>query len=979
MKNQTQFRFVFLLSLVAYVSCLPPANGIEINVTYSGVGNPNTELRPANDPTGSRLVDIVGMAADYWETVIGDSGTFDINIEWNDRPLSNLGTAYGSVSGSNRAISFNGNQPWFLDDAGAGALDNSEFNLGFLDDRQRLYQDTAPADQAAWFRGTVPGSLERAAVGNTNFSNPDASDFDLFTVALHEIAHHLSAAGAGAGDGFWDFDPSLIGGNAVGVTVATGDDGPDTAHIALPDTILFPTIANGQRRLPSVADVLAVAGARGWTDIDLPRKDFIGGTSWHTSGNWIGNRIPGSSDDVYLRNTDALTTVDLTAIARAQNLHLGERTWLRTGDNGLTVGPTSGGILLIDGADSDTTLFVESGGSVQAGDVMIRNRGTLEMEGGTLSVLSGDILNADTNSQIRGYGQVGLFGGNRIINRGVIAADGGTLTFLGGNQSDAFDLRDPNGVILAEDGDIEFLAGGTSVGLNGLQGTMFIVDRRVTFAELFALETTGTIQVGGTGTSRLVAPQATLSGQVNVLPGADFEFDGALRTNAATDFFLQDAASKMTVNGTSELVLGTIRGEGTFAPNGDFNVPFVAGITNNPTISTRVFDWDGPGGDVTTTVTSGNRLTIASEQLDVVASNGHDGTINIESEARVDILTAPLRVDNRLFMGVLSELRINDALEIAPGARLDGERLVSISGTSGGPTHRVWNRGEMWFGGSIDVATELQNDGSFDLFRLDAGTVSLDGDYVQSTTGSIIFDLIDTSLDQVDRLGVTGLADLAGGLEIFPGSVSAGDEVTLISAASGIFGSFDSVNVVALAPGLDWSIDYLANEVVFRLFNDSTLIDFNGDGSLDCVDIDQLTAEIAAGTNGASFDLTADGVVNIADLDVWLSDAAIANGLGSSYLYGDANLDGSVNGADFVIWNSSKFTSDTAWCAGNFNGDGAVDGADFVIWNSNKFMTSDTITARHSSHAALQAVPEPNAHYIVLSMLSWIMVSTRRK
>jgi DNA-binding beta-propeller fold protein YncE len=64
---------------------------------------------------------------------------------------------------------------------------------------------------------------------------------------------------------------------------------------------------------------------------------------------------------------------------------------------------------------------------------------------------------------------------------------------------------------------------------------------------------------------------------------------------------------------------------------------------------------------------------------------------------------------------------------------------------------------------------------------------------------------------------------------------------------------------------------YIADETneniqVFRIVPD---VDFNNDGLIDCVDVDSLVTEIAAGTNNLSFDLTSDGFVNVADLDEW--------------------------------------------------------------------------------------------------------------
>ena len=118
--------------------------------------------------------------------------------------------------------------------------------------------------------------------------------------------------------------------------------------------------------------------------------------------------------------------------------------------------------------------------------------------------------------------------------------------------------------------------------------------------------------------------------------------------------------------------------------------------------------------------------------------------------------------------------------------------------------------------------------------------------------------------------------------------------------------------------------------------------DFDGDGDFDVADLDQLVAVIAAGTNAITFDLTGDNSVDLADRDAWLTLAGAANlPSGNAYLVGDANLDGSVDGADFVLWNTGKFTATAAWSLGDFNADGNTDGADFVLWNINKFTSAD--------------------------------------
>ncbi len=126
--------------------------------------------------------------------------------------------------------------------------------------------------------------------------------------------------------------------------------------------------------------------------------------------------------------------------------------------------------------------------------------------------------------------------------------------------------------------------------------------------------------------------------------------------------------------------------------------------------------------------------------------------------------------------------------------------------------------------------------------------------------------------------------------------------------------------------------------------------DFNGDGLYDCLDVDDLVADIAAGSNSPEFDLNGDALVDTTDLSLWLAEAG-ANNLpsGAPYLVGDGNLDGVVDVGDFNVWNNNKFTSTAAWCRGDYNADGSVDVPDFNLWNGNKFTSSGPA-----------AVPEPS-------------------
>lgn len=143
------------------------------------------------------------------------------------------------------------------------------------------------------------------------------------------------------------------------------------------------------------------------------------------------------------------------------------------------------------------------------------------------------------------------------------------------------------------------------------------------------------------------------------------------------------------------------------------------------------------------------------------------------------------------------------------------------------------------------------------------------------------------------------------------------------------------------------------------------VIDFDADGIIGCDDVDQLVAEIVAGTNLGQFDVTGDGLVDGDDLDSWLVEAGLALH-GGAIIGGDANLDGFVDASDFNIWNENKFTEVHAWCSGDFNADGAVDVTDFNVWNENKFTSSN-----------VAQVPEPGGMAFCALLFGWLACCLR--
>lgn len=142
--------------------------------------------------------------------------------------------------------------------------------------------------------------------------------------------------------------------------------------------------------------------------------------------------------------------------------------------------------------------------------------------------------------------------------------------------------------------------------------------------------------------------------------------------------------------------------------------------------------------------------------------------------------------------------------------------------------------------------------------------------------------------------------------------------------SSWIMGEFDPASILAHdTPGESNIIDTLPPPTC----------DFDLDGLCLVTDIDLLTSVGDLKTGVVSgfpeiFDLNGDNRVDGLDLGEWLSIAAGENGLSSSFLFGDSNLDGRVDAQDLNAVGLNWLGTDKVWSDGDFNGDGVVNAED---------------------------------------------------
>lgn len=441
----------------------------------------------------------------------------------------------------------------------------------------------------------------------------------------------------------------------------------------------------------------------------------------------------------------------------------------------------------------------------------------------------------------------------------------------------------------------------------------------------------------GAGQVSLDADITTVSSATTVdMPNGTFDIDGewpghAVVLNAPLTL---NIASVERIPGS--VVDDTLRIHG----NGRLDVRFTD--PNNTYIIDDELELNGLGGGLSS-------LHLAGADVELRGTTTVSG--NSRSDARVDLT------------GYL-DLAAGSTFSLNGGSLMD-PNVIYAGTTFGGSGDLIvsQNRALLAEDGVL-IGVDVLNRGRFEP-GLSTGTVDVMGNFTETSTATFGFEFAGAPGVDQDLLNVSGNATADGTLEVklLGNYVPAENSIYTVIDAGARLGVFDALTTLSDSI-VDFNavIVYSVDQVRVRITNVSIFGDFDDDLMLGCSDIDALVAEIASGGMGMQFDLNGDNQVNLTDLDEWLHEAGEFN-IGGAYLYGDANLDGVVDGSDFVIWNSHKFTLNNGWCGADFNADGVTDGSDFVIWNANKFMSSD---ARQS------LVPEPTGLFLLLVGLAMI-------
>ncbi len=630
---------IHLAILTGYfiASEVSPCPAINIICTF----NSGSSEFPFFDPTGSRLIAMMGHVENYWENIIEYSGTLNVSFYYDDLDDGNgvladhlnQGTSGGKPTDCRIRVDWTSGgseRAWYFDPT---PMDNGEYDM-----QQTLVRDLTAAQRASYYNGSPHDLLEVNYWGTARADAPSAAKtaHDLFSVLLHEMGHGLGMTGNIASgeteDNDYDFDPDLVWGQTCAAVTAAADN---PYHLEAANALMVPSIGSGRRRLPSATDIFAIEAASNWGDgnIDLRRQDFFdraGNEDWNTARNWAGNQKPSWNDDAFARCGGYIS---LSATAYAKNLLVAEDTSVLVGSHKLDVTQ----ILSIGRGTEYASVSVTSGGEVEADQIEVADGAYLTiMSGGTVDTNRLEIKNGGTVSGIGRIDVADYFSNEGIVRTGVLFAEG-NLTIRADAAGGILDLdgHSGNGVVRAQRGDLR-----VEGRLSDSFSTTFDLGRasggskigyEVTFTEGWALAHNGHLNMTGSGgdPASVEGGPSLIEGYLDV-DGNNCRFGDAVTFASTAQVTLDDSDDVLYLYGATTYQGGSFTGNGRIIQNGD------AAVMKPTAINVRQYDMDGISG--TTALSINDHLTLNLEYIDL-GNNLFDGTLSVNNPGRLIVNT----------------------------------------------------------------------------------------------------------------------------------------------------------------------------------------------------------------------------------------------------------------------------------------------------------------------------------------------------
>lgn len=588
------------------------------------------------NPLGG-LVDVIGSATVDVDGIVGGYGT--VQVAGN---LNNNGTIRGTSSTDALVFTTAGAGVWDLDGtSGNGAVEAISGDVTF----------TGSLNDA--FDGTMTVSSGRTLTFNT--------------------AWEQAAGGVLAMNGL--SDTATLGGTTATIRGAVNVSG--TAMINAPTSF------------QSTAAVAVAAGA----NLTLNNTSTLSGGSY----TGAGTLVQGSDITVATDTTIAVTTFDWgnSTLFETNTLTVSSGADLTINSTGSGSGDNQyrGGIILNSGilnvnfasgwslpasisspifTPGGSLTFDDSGTNPTVNGVPLTVGGTVTANTGTGTINADVTFNASATVTANAGADLNLngtttFNGGTYTGAGAISQGGdmvvaasttiGTTTFDWGNS-----------VLLIVDGlnTLTVNAGqtltvnstGTGTAGNDYRGTIQLNSGvlAVNMAGGWALPAStifpttsagGVLNMNNTGggTPAVTGQPLTVGGTINVTgagvisPAVTFNGGNVNVTNAS---------DTLTLNGATTYSGGSYAGAGTIVQTG------AATVAANTTLSVGTYNWDGGPGLTSTTLNPGVTFTLNVGRIDdsAPASDGHDGTINVNGAILAVNTTDPWRLDGTMNLNV---------------------------------------------------------------------------------------------------------------------------------------------------------------------------------------------------------------------------------------------------------------------------------------------------------------------------------------
>ncbi len=626
-------------AVLCLIMSAPTAWGaLDIVFVPTPTGNPGD--LPAADMNGAKLADLLAYVETVYEDIIEDTFTITINYQY----VANLSFDNGSFATTDTEFVDGGGrttegllrihrtpqddplQFFYYDPTPA---DDSEFDMV-----QWLYRDLTPTQQTNRFSNSTPDLFEAGYRGDPMPGSPcdDAMCTDLLTILFHEVGHGMGLTSKGGetgtlllnetADATFDINPDFVNGQSMDIKVRGMADTNERSHVfgGTPNNFAIMSFNSPQtRRRPSATDIFTFASVSGWTDIDLRRQDFLGGTDWNTDGNWMGNQEPGSADQAWVRHGGDVT---MSAGAFATTLTVDESSSVSTGANklGIISVATIQGSSLINPSE----IFVDIAGELETPTLVIKSGGQLGMDDGLTDV---NDLSINAGGAVRARGTLDV--ANDLRNNGTLAADGAgllTLTTLGFG---VWDLDGTSGT-----GRVEAIDGSLSIqgSLNdAFDGTLAVGLLQFADFDTAWTQSGGRIELIGDALNEaeLRGAQVTIQNDLTVADRGLISAPVIFGPSANVSVLGPDGRLRLT--GPTQLNGGTYTGL-------EIQFDNTVNVNANTTLDNTITDLDGNLGNTITNINIGT-LTINSDFIDD-SNDFFDGTINVAFGAKLTVNVA---------------------------------------------------------------------------------------------------------------------------------------------------------------------------------------------------------------------------------------------------------------------------------------------------------------------------------------------------